>query len=109
MPPGKISTAAHNRIRVGVEDIDGLFIDRYFKGYILLVMDRCRAQSVIALLTTIAFRQGQHFRPFGPKIVRIRSRTMLKKEQSNLLTQTGPGTPAGRLFRSYWIPALLAA
>jgi phenylpropionate dioxygenase-like ring-hydroxylating dioxygenase large terminal subunit len=34
---------------------------------------------------------------------------MLKKEQSNLLTQTGPGTPAGRLFRSYWIPALLAA
>jgi phenylpropionate dioxygenase-like ring-hydroxylating dioxygenase large terminal subunit len=34
---------------------------------------------------------------------------MLKKEQSDLLTQTGPGTPAGRLFRSYWIPALLAA
>jgi len=34
---------------------------------------------------------------------------MLKKEQSDLLTQTGPGSPAGRLFRSYWIPALLAA
>jgi len=33
---------------------------------------------------------------------------MLKKEQNDLLTQTGPGTPAGRLFRSYWIPALLA-
>ena len=34
---------------------------------------------------------------------------MLKKEQNDLLTQTGPGTPAGRLFRSYWIPALLGA
>src|SRR4051794_39998748 len=34
-------------------------------------------------------------------------RTMLRKEQSDLLTQTGPGTPMGRLFRSYWIPALL--
>src|SRR3974390_3041343 len=34
---------------------------------------------------------------------------MLKKEQSDLLTRTGPGTPAGRLFRSYWLPALLAS
>src|SRR3974390_1759735 len=34
---------------------------------------------------------------------------MLKKEQSVLLTQAGPGTPAGRLFRSYWLPALLAS
>ncbi len=33
---------------------------------------------------------------------------MLKKEQNDLLTQTGPGTPMGRLFRSYWLPALLA-
>ncbi len=33
---------------------------------------------------------------------------MLKKEQNELLTQTGPGTPMGRLFRSYWLPALLA-
>src|SRR5438093_13214614 len=33
---------------------------------------------------------------------------MLKREQNDLLTQTGPGTPMGRLFRSYWIPALLA-
>ena len=32
---------------------------------------------------------------------------MLRKEQNDLLTQTGPGTPGGRLFRSYWIPALL--
>jgi len=33
---------------------------------------------------------------------------MLRKEQNDLLTQTGPETPGGRLFRSYWIPALLA-
>src|SRR4030095_13921959 len=33
---------------------------------------------------------------------------MLKKEQNDLLTQTGPGTPMGRMFRCYWIPALLA-
>ncbi|MEQ1574165.1 MAG: Rieske 2Fe-2S domain-containing protein [Vicinamibacterales bacterium] len=33
---------------------------------------------------------------------------MLRKEQNDLLTQTGPETPMGRLFRSYWIPALLA-
>jgi phenylpropionate dioxygenase-like ring-hydroxylating dioxygenase large terminal subunit len=33
---------------------------------------------------------------------------MLRKDQNELLTQTGPGTPMGRLFRCYWIPALLA-
>src|SRR5262245_1053644 len=33
---------------------------------------------------------------------------MLRKEHNDLLTRTGPGTPGGRLFRSYWIPALLA-
>ena len=33
---------------------------------------------------------------------------MLRKEQNDLLTQTGPGTPMGQLFRCYWIPALLA-
>jgi phthalate 4,5-dioxygenase oxygenase subunit len=33
---------------------------------------------------------------------------MLKKEQNELLTQTGPGTPMGNLFRRYWLPALLA-
>jgi phenylpropionate dioxygenase-like ring-hydroxylating dioxygenase large terminal subunit len=34
---------------------------------------------------------------------------MLRKEQNDLLTQTGPGTPGGKLFRSYWMPALLAS
>ena len=33
---------------------------------------------------------------------------MLRKEQNDLLTQTGPGTSMGNLFRCYWIPALLA-
>jgi phthalate 4,5-dioxygenase len=33
---------------------------------------------------------------------------MLREQQNTLLTQTGPGTPMGNLFRSYWIPALLA-
>src|SRR5580765_3526937 len=33
---------------------------------------------------------------------------MLRAQQNELLTQTGPGTQMGALFRSYWIPALLA-
>ena len=33
---------------------------------------------------------------------------MLKTEVNELLTQTGPGTPTGDLFRQYWLPALLA-
>lgn len=33
---------------------------------------------------------------------------MLKTEINKLLTETGPETPAGELFRQYWIPALLA-
>jgi len=33
---------------------------------------------------------------------------MLTKAQNDLVTQTGPGTPMGQLFRSYWTPALLA-
>jgi len=33
---------------------------------------------------------------------------MLSKEENELLTQVGPETPMGRLFRRYWIPALLS-
>lgn len=33
---------------------------------------------------------------------------MTRREQNELMTQTGPGTPMGDLFRRYWIPALLA-
>ncbi|GAB3055982.1 Rieske 2Fe-2S domain-containing protein [Intrasporangium mesophilum] len=33
---------------------------------------------------------------------------MLRRDINDLLTQTGPGTPMGELFRRYWMPALLA-
>jgi len=33
---------------------------------------------------------------------------MLSKEENELLTRTGPGTPMGNLFRRFWIPALLS-
>jgi phthalate 4,5-dioxygenase len=33
---------------------------------------------------------------------------MLRKEQNDLLTQTGPGSPMGQMYRCYWLPALLA-
>src|SRR5947209_1414217 len=31
---------------------------------------------------------------------------MLTREENDVLTQTGPGTPMGNLMRRYWIPAL---
>jgi len=34
---------------------------------------------------------------------------MTSRELNDFLTQTGPGTPMGRLLRRYWIPALLAS
>ena len=33
---------------------------------------------------------------------------MLTREDNDLLTRTGPGTPMGKLMRRYWIPALLS-
>lgn len=33
---------------------------------------------------------------------------MLVNERNDLITQTGPGTPMGELYRCYWMPALLA-
>ena len=33
---------------------------------------------------------------------------MLTKEQNELITRVGPGTPGGAFFRRFWIPALLA-
>ncbi|AET94340.1 Rieske (2Fe-2S) region (plasmid) [Burkholderia sp. YI23] len=33
---------------------------------------------------------------------------MLRKEQNDLVTQTGPGAPMGELFRRFWLPALLS-
>jgi phthalate 4,5-dioxygenase oxygenase subunit len=34
---------------------------------------------------------------------------LLNRQQNDILTQTGPGTPMGQVFRSYWLPALLAS
>jgi len=34
---------------------------------------------------------------------------MTRREQNELLTQTGAGTPMGDLFRRYWIPALMSS
>src|SRR3954468_24490443 len=33
---------------------------------------------------------------------------MLSKDENELLTRVGPGTPMGNLMRSYWIPGLLS-
>lgn len=33
---------------------------------------------------------------------------MLSREQNDLITQTGPGTPGGDMFRRYWHPVLLS-
>ncbi|MFN0070430.1 MAG: Rieske 2Fe-2S domain-containing protein [Chloroflexota bacterium] len=33
---------------------------------------------------------------------------MLTREQNELLTRVGPGTPMGRFMREYWIPAVLS-
>src|SRR4051794_38327328 len=34
-------------------------------------------------------------------------RQVLTREENELLTRVGPGTPMGEVFRRYWIPALL--
>ena len=34
---------------------------------------------------------------------------MISTDQNALLTETGPGTPIGALFRRYWLPVLLAS
>jgi phenylpropionate dioxygenase-like ring-hydroxylating dioxygenase large terminal subunit len=34
---------------------------------------------------------------------------MLSREENDLLTPTGPGTPGGEYFRRYWLPVLMTA
>ena len=34
---------------------------------------------------------------------------MLKKEDNELITRVGPGTPMGGLMREYWVPAMLSS
>ena len=33
---------------------------------------------------------------------------MLKPEENELITRTGPGTPMGEWFRRFWLPVMLA-
>src|ERR1700752_3570840 len=33
---------------------------------------------------------------------------MLSREQNDMLTRVGPGTPMGELMRRYWVPAALS-
>src|SRR5512145_1681601 len=39
---------------------------------------------------------------------RIGVRLMLSREENDLLTRTGPGTPMGQAMRRYWVPALIS-
>src|ERR1700736_2931621 len=34
---------------------------------------------------------------------------MLSKEDNDLVTRVGPGTPMGNLMRQYWVPAMLSS
>ena len=34
---------------------------------------------------------------------------MLKREDNELITRVGPGTPMGEVMRRYWMPAALAS
>src|ERR1700741_1973585 len=67
----------------------------------------------MAGVITSASRQGQTVpcgscRALSTAAIEVQETPMLRTEQNDLLTQTGPGTPLGRMFRCYWIPALLA-
>jgi phenylpropionate dioxygenase-like ring-hydroxylating dioxygenase large terminal subunit len=44
----------------------------------------------------------------GALVVGQEALIMMTKEENDLLTQTGPGTPCGELMRRYWQPAALS-
>ena len=33
----------------------------------------------------------------------------MKRQENDVLTQVGPGTPMGRMLRQYWTPAIRSA
>src|SRR5919197_5626338 len=41
-------------------------------------------------------------------VARLKSPGMLSRQDNELITRVGPGTPMGNLMREYWIPALLS-
>src|SRR5690349_9189034 len=47
--------------------------------------------------------------PLGGGERRARDETMLTQEANERLTQTGPGTPMGKLLRRYWHPVATVA
>ena len=34
---------------------------------------------------------------------------MLNKDENDLITKTGPGTPMGNLMRQYWMPSMMSS
>ncbi|MPZ49260.1 MAG: Rieske 2Fe-2S domain-containing protein [Dehalococcoidia bacterium] len=46
--------------------------------------------------------------PADENVAWRRSFQMLPKEENELVTRVGPGTPMGELMRKYWLPALLS-
>src|SRR3984893_2664527 len=55
----------------------------------------------------IAIRLGR-IASRAPTVARGGGRVMLTREDNELVTRTGPGTPMGDVLRRYWIPAFLA-
>ncbi|MGZ0247048.1 MAG: hypothetical protein ACKVH1_14010, partial [Alphaproteobacteria bacterium] len=43
-----------------------------------------------------------------PRGARGNEKHVLTHDRNKLVTETGPGTPTGNLFRRYWIPFLLS-
>ena len=68
------------------------------------------AARVLSWLTAAspAYDSGSVSRRAKVRRLRAGDGTCSGANRNDLLTQTGPGTPMGRMFRSYWIPALLA-
>src|SRR5882724_9846270 len=55
----------------------------------------------------IAIRLGR-IASRAPTVARGGGRAMLTREDNELVTRTGPGTPMGDVLRRYWIPAFPA-
>src|SRR6266850_2986417 len=44
-----------------------------------------------------------------PSGILLKEGTMLSREENEILTRVGPGTPMGELMRRYWMPAALSS
>src|SRR5689334_9165279 len=52
---------------------------------------------------------GTAVQPRSVKAPQPRRTRMLSKEENELITRTGPGTPMGNAMRRYWVPACLSS